>query len=493
MIVERIYHWAQRLPDQPAVIWNDLPLTYLSFWNAIRHAYDFFAAEDLPAGGNAVILVRSLLDSWIIVMALRALGLTTVCVRSNEQTQSLRIQGAACLVTTQDEVETNNLLKNLTSAARIVIIPSPTHSVKTTDGLSPWCNARQPFGGHILQTSGTTGSYKKLLLRGELEDRRNQIRVEHYAFDRRTVYHAFDFELWTGTGFKTSSAVWHTGGCVVLDERKDNFEKFFSQGVNFAKFLPWQLNALLLRRRDTSVRPVDGFALCVGGGFLPANLVEQCMEKITNKLFVNYSSTEINSVRLHSDSALKDDMYWLMPTDAERVQIVDDDGKECQINQQGELRILSADVDCQEYLDDAEATAKMFRYGCFYPGDLAVKREDGRIRILGRVADVIVVKGEKLATAPLEQDIQRKLQVEEVSVFSGLTKEGSEELIIAIQSARPIPHSELEAIARGFPRFEKVRFSIRSDFPRLTGRRKINRVLLKKLVFDDLERDSDSS
>jgi acyl-coenzyme A synthetase/AMP-(fatty) acid ligase len=423
-------------------------------------------------------------------MALRARGLTTICVRSNEQTQSLRIQDAACIVTTQDEVETNNVLKNLTSAARIVIIPSPTRFVKTADDLLPWCHARHPFGGHILQTSGTTGSYKKLLLRGELEDRRNQIRAEHYAFDRSTVYHAFDFELWTGTGFKTASAVWHCGGCVVLDERKDNFEKFFSQNVNFAKLLPWQLKALLSRRRDASAHPVEGFALCVGGGFLPADLAEQFRQEITTKLTVNYSSTEINSVRLYSDSASKDDVYWLMPTDAERVQIVDDGGKECHINQQGELRILSADVDCQEYLDDAEATAKMFRHGCFYPGDLAVKREDGRIRILGRVADVIVVKGEKLATAPLEQDIQRKLQAEEVCVFSGLTSGGAEELIIAIQSARAIPHSELEAIARSFPRFEKVRFSIRSDFPRLTGRRKINRTLLKKLVFDDLERHS---
>jgi hypothetical protein len=77
MILERIYQWAQRQPDQPAPIWNDLPLTYLSFWNAIRRAYDFFAGEDLPAGGNAIILVRSLLDTWIIVMALRARSLST--------------------------------------------------------------------------------------------------------------------------------------------------------------------------------------------------------------------------------------------------------------------------------------------------------------------------------------------------------------------------------------------------------------------------------
>jgi acyl-coenzyme A synthetase/AMP-(fatty) acid ligase len=488
MILERIYQWAQRQPDQPALISNDFPLTYLSFWNAIRRACDFFAGEDLPAGGNAVILVRSLLDTWIIVMALRALSLNTICVRSNEQTKSLGTRGAACLVTTQPEAATYGLPEDVWSGTKVVIMPSPANSIENKDGLLPWYSGGSAFGGHILYTSGTTGTYKKLWMGGEFEDRRNRIRAQLYSFDRRTVYHSLDFELWTGTGFKTSSAVWHAGGCVVLDERKENFENFFSHGANFAKLLPWQLKVLLLRWREEPGCPDSGFALAVGGGFLPAHLAEEAHRKITTRLSVNYSSTEINSVRLHSDFTVKDDLYWLMPTDAERVQIVDEGGKECQINQQGELRILPADVDCHEYLDDKEATAKVFRGGFFYPGDMAVKREDGRIRILGRVGDVIVLKGEKLATAPLEQDIQRRLQVEEVCVFSGLSSRGEEELIIAIESARAIAKSELEAIAGKFPRFEKVRFSIRSNFPRtVTGRRKINRALLKKMVFNELE------
>ncbi|HTE77626.1 MAG TPA: hypothetical protein VK653_12940, partial [Xanthobacteraceae bacterium] len=71
MIVERIYEWAKSQPDRPAVIWNDISLNYLSFSNAIRLTCDLFRRENLPVGGNALVLVQSLADAWIIVMALR--------------------------------------------------------------------------------------------------------------------------------------------------------------------------------------------------------------------------------------------------------------------------------------------------------------------------------------------------------------------------------------------------------------------------------------
>ena len=69
MIVERIYQWAKSQPDRLAVIWNDVSLSYLSYSNAIQLACDFFQRENLPVGSNAIILVHSLSDAWIIVMA----------------------------------------------------------------------------------------------------------------------------------------------------------------------------------------------------------------------------------------------------------------------------------------------------------------------------------------------------------------------------------------------------------------------------------------
>jgi len=101
----------------------------------------------------------------------------------------------------------------------------------------------------------------------------------------------------------------------------------------------------------------------------------------------------------------------------------------------------------------------------------------------------VVLKGEKVATAPLEHQIQQMLGVEEVCLFSGLSSKDEEEIIVAIQRNYDIPKSKLQEAAAKFPRFEKVHFLTMQEFPRLPGsRRKINRALLKKLVFEELDR-----
>ena len=488
MIVDRIYEWAKRQPDKTAVIWNDVALSYRSFSNAIRAACDFFQRENLPVGGTAIVLVPGLLDAWIIVMALRALGLNTISVRSIEQAESLKIRDVACIVITQTGAAAENLAVKATSGTKVVAIPPSIYAVKDTNELLVVQHDVRPFGGHILYTSGTTGTYKKILMRGEYEEGRNRARAQVLSLDGNIIWHVIDFGLWTSIGFKAPSATWYAGGCVVFDQRKENYKNFFLHGVTFAMLLPWQVKALL-QAQGPLARPIDGFALATAGGFFPIAVAEQVIQRLTDKVTVYYGSTETSTIPLASRFSTKDDLHWLTPTDKRLTEIVDEDGRECAIDQEGELRLLLSDFDCRQYLDDGEASARAFRDGFFYPGDMAVRREDGRIRILGRTADVVVLKGEKLATAPIEQAIQRDLQVDEVCLFSGLSEQGHEELIVAIQSDRKIQMSQLEAVARRFPRFDKVRFSIRSEFPRTeTGLRKTKRALLKKMVFEELNR-----
>ncbi len=118
-------------------------------------------------------------------------------------------------------------------------------------------------------------------------------------------------------------------------------------------------------------------------------------------------------------------------------------------------------------------------------------RADGRIRILGRVADVLNVKGEKIAVAPLEQRIRQTLEVDEVCLFSGLNAAGQNELVIVIESDSEPPKEKLNSISgefgsREFGEFDKVRFSVLREFPRAeAGTAKILRAALRKLVFSE--------
>jgi acyl-coenzyme A synthetase/AMP-(fatty) acid ligase len=179
-----------------------------------------------------------------------------------------------------------------------------------------------------------------------------------------------------------------------------------------------------------------------------------------------------------------EDLVWLQPIDDGRVQVVDEDGIECPPGVEGELRALLLDGDSTGYLDDDEASAKVFRDGFFYPGDMAVRRADGRIRALGRTGDVINVKGVKYAVGPVEQRLQQSLGVEEVCLFTGLSEAGVEELVVAIRSERDHSPSEVILALGASTLFERIRVETLSEFPRTTaGLAKTRRSDLRRLLF----------
>ena len=153
---------------------------------------------------------------------------------------------------------------------------------------------------------------------------------------------------------------------------------------------------------------------------------------------------------------------------------------------EGDLRIRTTELDWQSYLDDEEATSKVFRDGFLYPGDRAVRRADGRIRIVGRIADVLNFQGDKIAAGPLEQWIRQSLGVDEVCVFSGLNAAGQNELVIAIETDSEPAKEKLNSISGEFGEFDKVRFSVLREFPRTeAGTRKVRRAALRRLVFSE--------
>ena len=145
---------------------------------------------------------------------------------------------------------------------------------------------------------------------------------------------------------------------------------------------------------------------------------------MTKRVGISFGATELATPALLSRSCAKGDLYWLAPAPDRTVRIVDENGNDCPPGQQGELRIQFMDIDCKSYIDDEETTAKVFCDGFFCPGDMAVRRADGRIRILGRTADVLNVRGRKVAVAPIELAVQHALRVDEVCLLSGLNEAG---------------------------------------------------------------------
>lgn len=482
MVARRIYEWAAQTPDKVALVHNDRPYTYAVIAGTIEAARVFFGRWSLPVGHTAIIVTRDFAQAWFLMLGLRALGLHTLCVDTVETALRLQVRSLACVVVTETGPLADGAIGRLATGAPLFIVPAALFADAAAS--SPhWPEETPVYGGHILYTSGTTGQHKKVLLEGRLEDGRNERWASNLSVTADTVYHNLYLPPWTAVGFDFPSCVWHRGGAVIIDQTRDMARRLGQYECNLVFVTSAMLDLLLKAHDGASGRRIARTRLVVGGGPLPKTMSERAAVALTDHITAIYGASEHHSCMI-AELAAGEDAAWLHPVMDGVFDIVDADGESCAPGIEGALRVQLTRVDPDSYLDDAEATSKFFRGGYFHPGDLAMRDADGRIRILGRVGDVLNVKGHKVPVAPLEQRVQQDFGIDNACLFGGLDDNGAEELVIAIERQTMPARAELERVAQSFGQFEKVRFVAMARFPRTTaGMQKVDRVKLRALIF----------
>ncbi len=474
-----IHRWARENPAKSAMIHNGNTISYLALASAIGSTLDYLNAQSLSANHNVAVLISNLPDCWVTVLALQALGLNTICINTPEHLEILEIQDIETIVTMEQTSVKAKTVYN------VVCIPKPNYE---SEDLSYCGHVEENVktGGQILYTSGTTGAYKKVFVSTELQEQRNEERKLCYKnFKADTVYHCLNFGLWTAIGYKTPPYIWQMGGCIIFEQRPAWYQYFLQSGLTNAFLIPEQAHELVdYLEGETPTMPVKDICLLVAGGFISHKLAGRLRDYVSSSFENIYGSTEMNVPVLRSKVKEAEDLHWLETSGYRKVEIVDEFGNICPVDQEGELRVCLTELDSNSYLDNPNTTEKVFRSGYFYPGDMAVQRADNRIRILGRSADVINFRGQKHSVAPIEDAIQNLLNVKSVCLFSGIDSGGEEEVLLAIESPHWPERSSLEYLSKEFAQFDKVRFVRAYPFPRTqTGTSKINRVALRKEVF----------
>ena len=478
MIVDKIFDWARQHPKRTAIIHNNVKHTYGEYAAYIDFAINFFESANLPPGKTAVVLISDLLLSWIVINALRFVGLNTVAVQSLDRARELKLKNITCVVVAESE----RTLASSSGGLSLLSFPESEMAALQGSNFSARADSGAKCGGHILYTSGTTGAYKKLLFEADSAERDSVSSIKAREWNQETIYHNIYFPLFTGVGFKWPMSVWIAGGCVVFNQKKNALLNIFDHDITVTIAVPTMLQELVNLVGD-SRRKAGNFELLTGGGFVSLDLAEKIKHKITPNVTILFASTEC-SVVLSSKYDSIDDLYWFKPEGGRTVRIFADDGRECAANEEGDLGILLSDLDRTSYLDDAEATSKVFRKGYFFPGDLAVMNEDGRVRILGRTADVINIGGWKGPVAPLEQKIQHFLKARCVCLFSTLNGSGQDEVVVAVEADRSPTDAEAKAVRHFLRSFSNIRICVLSRFPRTaTAMQKTNRRELRKIVF----------
>ena len=479
MTLHRIYDWARSHPGKPALIYHDHAIDYGTFARIIERTAAWFAARGIPRGGLVAVLVADLADGWVIQFALRRLGLTTIFALSIDALRSLHLPDLCAIVTTRVEAGHFPLPDSLfPGVARFVTGGEIIAGIAGDPVPAPLSAA--PDGGHIIYTSGTTGRFKQVLIDGPTEIVATRRLVTLSGAGPATMHHGIDLAIRTTAGYRVPLSVWQAGGAVVFDQRPDRFQRFFSHPVTHA-YLPGPWVRSLLDAHPQG-NPQPDFRLIFTSGFLPPAMAAGVAKQFGSRLSVIFGASELGARALASPVTGPDDLHWLPPSPGRLVEVVDEQGRPCPTGGEGVLRIGFQEGDATSYVGDPEASAGSFRDGFFYSGDRAVAREDGRIRILGRMADLLNINGRKVAAAPVEQELQRRLGLEEICLFSGLAEDGEEELVIAVENGGTTDLDNIAAKVAELVAHPRVRAVALPEFPR-TDTRKIKRAALRDRVF----------
>ncbi len=236
--------------------------------------------------------------------------------------------------------------------------------------------------------------------------------------------------------------------CALWSGATVEFMEKFSPAAVFDVFMKNELNVFMAvptiyyklityweqQNEETKVeifKNLSAFRLMVSGSAaLPVSVMEKWKTISGHTLLERYGMTEIGMGVSNPYNGERKAGYIGQPLPGVSVILVDEDYKEVETGQPGEILIKGDNV-FKEYWGKPEATQKAFTPdGWFKTGDVAVY-EEGYLKILGRDSiDIIKSGGYKISALEIEEVLRKHPEIKDCAVI-GVPNEEWGELVAA--------------------------------------------------------------
>ena len=211
-----------------------------------------------------------------------------------------------------------------------------------------------------------------------------------------------------------------SGGCVTLFDAVEVsavIDVIAKHRINYLSAVPTHAVELLKVAKDNEFLFPDLKAFRLSSTIVPEALRKEVQMRLTPNLYIGYGSSEsgvISVARPESVRSIPGVVGNVVP--GMEVQIIDDDGQPLPPGSVGKVRLRSSGM-VSGYVNDAAETARIFRDGWLYPGDLAEYTPAGELIHHGRADDVMILDGINISPAAIENTLLQHPAVAEAAAF----------------------------------------------------------------------------
>ena len=310
------------------------------------------------------------------------------------------------------------------AAAKAAILPLESAMANEADDFEPVDTAAED-PAVIIYTSGTTGKPKGVLhahrvLLGHLPG----VEMSHGSFPQEgdLIWTPADW-AWIGGLLDVLLPAWHHGVPVLARrfakfDAEAGFDLMSRHRVTCTFLPPTALRMLRLVPSPRSRWPLALRSVASGGEPLGKELLDWGRRELGLTLHEFYGQTECNMIVSACAPLFETAAGWIgKPALGHQVEIIGDDGRLLPPGELGHIAVRSPDpVMFLRYWNNPSATAEKFIGEHLVTGDSGVMDEDGFVRFVGRMDDVITSAGYRIGPGPIEDCLISHPAVKEAAV-----------------------------------------------------------------------------
>jgi acyl-CoA synthetase (AMP-forming)/AMP-acid ligase II len=444
-----IANHARRNPDRPALVMNDVTVTYKELDRRTNALANGLLERGIEPGDRISILMHNspeILEAWGAVGKIAATPIAlNYRFKEDELAYIINDSESKLLIYDHEFEEVVGAAKSkLTVPSLIYICPggSPSSGVLDLDELIRKSSDTPPqveTGSHgvassLVYTSGTTGRPK-----GVFKNSKNRLNtLLGYASIFESTYD--DTHLVAGPLYHAAPYAWALfslilGNTVVIMPRFDaeNFLHLIQQHtITTTWAVPTMLNRIVnlpdevSNRYDTSSLRV----MTVGGESFPFPLKKKVVEYFgEGKVFEFFGGTEISCVTyMRPEDQLRKPGSCGKPAFGSDIKLLDENKNEVSAGEVGVMYIKN-DFLLDGYYKNPKATEESYYNGYFTVGDMARVDEEGYYYIVDRSVDMIISGGVNIYPAEIEETLYNHPDVYDVAIVGAPDPDWGEKIV----------------------------------------------------------------